>query len=405
MSTDTLIIGAGPAGLAAAAFAPPGALVMERRKEPGWKILISGGGHANVTNTLPKGEFLKRLGAAGRFLKHAIHPFGPEEVRAFLKNMGCPTTRREEGHVYPSSNRAGDVLAALLEAAARNAATVYTAARVGGIERAKGGFVVTVKGEKVRCGRLLVAAGTPAYDRARGAFDGIIRGLGHTVRPWTPGLAPVGLAGNPFEGLDGVSFTGRISVEGGWGAPGEIVITDEGLSGPAALDASAAINRGLSDGGDGRFLVDFLPARSREATLEALFSLRKTHPRAAAAKAFEKTLPKRLAARLVLLATGETPPPTASQLTREAAGKIADTVHACPLTVAGIPPLSKGFVASGGIPLAEVNPRTMESKIVKGLYFAGEILDYDAPTGGFNITIALSTGRLAGVSMGTQGRG
>jgi len=410
MKRDCVIIGAGPAGLAAAAFAPEGALVLEARKDPGWKILISGGGHCNVTNSDTKDEYVRLLGPAGRFLKHALYEFGPEEIRRFLAEHNCPTVAREEGHIYPKSNRAADVLNTLLAALTENGSEVATGARVTGIKRRPGGFALDIRGEALTCSKLLIASGTPAFDRVHPEFDAVLRALGHTARQWVPGLAPVPLEPNLFSGLAGLSTTARVSVGGKWRDAGELLVTDDGLSGPAVMNASAWINRRILEGQGGDFLVDLLPASNREETLHALMTLRDLHPRVGIDRVFEAALPKRLAERLIAIALSSGLPGvskkrqpnaragriTASELKREDAMKIAALIHACPCTAAGIPTFSQGYVASGGIPLGEVNSRTMESRKVPGLFFAGEILDYDAPSGGYNITLALATGRVAG---------
>jgi hypothetical protein len=394
---ENVIIGAGPAGLAAAAFAPGGALVLEGRDAPGWKILISGGGHCNVTNTFTSEEILRRLGPAGRPMKYALGAFGPEGIRAWLAELGCPTVIRNDWEVYPKSNRAADVLDTLLAAAAANGSEVACGARVTDIKRFGGGFAVSTREGAVHCRRLLIATGTPAWGRPQPIFDEILGRLGHAVRPWVPALCPLRLKDNPFRGLDGISFTGRVGIEGKWREPDEMLITDEGLSGPAALNASAAIFRRFAENAANGFTVDFAPGQSAAETVAALLALRVSHPRATAAAGLAGLLPKRLAERLAKIAgLSEVPSP---QLKKSEAERLAALVHSFACAVFEMPSLAKGFVASGGIPLAEVNARTMESRIVRGLFFAGEILDYDAPSGGFNITLALSTGRLAGLNM------
>lgn len=400
MEAGNLIIGSGPAGLAAAAFAPDGAMVFEGRKAPGWKILISGGGHCNVTNTFPAEDYVRFLGRAGRPLKHALYSFGPEAIRSFLAAHGCPTVVRNGWEVYPKSNRASDILDTLLAAAKANGAEVVCGARVTDIRRRAGRFVVTTRGEEVPARRVLVATGSPAWDRPRPEFDAVVERLGHTIRPWVAAISPVVLRDNPFEGLQGIAFRGRVAVAGRWRDADEILVTDEGLSGPAAMNASAEIHRRLRDGAGDEFEVDLLPGETRDETVRAILSARARHPRGTLVTVLAESLPRRLAERLLALAgAGEV---TLSQAKREDAEKVSGVLHNFRCAAAGLPPVAKGFVASGGVPLEEVNPRTLESRIVPGLFFAGEILDYDAPSGGFYITIALATGRLAG--LGLHGR-
>jgi len=401
VEAENVIIGSGPAGLAAAAFAREPALVLEGRESPGWKILISGDGHCNVSNTFAPEEFLRRMGSGGRQLKYALGAFGPDEVRAWFANRGCPTVVRDEWEVFPKSNRAEDILETLLAAAEKNGSEVLCGGRVTGIARASGsGFIVHARSEEIRCRRLVIAAGTPAWGRPQPQFEDALRRLGHTVRPFVPGVCAVALEGNPFEGLAGLSFKGRVSVAGKWKDADEILITDDGLSGPGVMNPSAGIYRRLYDGEGGEFEVDFLPGPGAAETVKMFLALRQSAPRAFMRTALGEVMPKRLAARLAEIAG--VADVTASQLTKPEAGRLAACVHHFKCNVVEMPSLAKAFVASGGMPLEEVNMRTMESRIVRGLYFAGEILDYDAPGGGFNITLALATGRLAGLQLAAE---
>ena len=277
-------------------------MVLEARREPGWKILVSGGGRCNVTNTLAPGEFLGRVPRGGRFLRQALHDFGPEAIRKFLAKHGCPTVVRDGWHVYPKSNKAADVLTALVDALGENGSEVFAGARAAGIRRTETGFVVDVKGDEIACRRLLIAAGSPASDRPRPEFDAMLTRLGHTMRPWVAALAPVPLADNPFRGLEGLSFPGRLGIAGKWLKPDEVLVTDDGISGPAVMDASAEINRRMRDGEGDAFVLDALPGLGREETAALFPRLREAHPKAGVERALDEVMPKRLAARMVELA-------------------------------------------------------------------------------------------------------
>jgi len=394
---EHVIIGSGPAGLAAAAFGPTDALVIEARQSPGWKILISANGRCNVTNTFPPGEFLHRVMRGSRQLKTALGAFGPEDIRAWLADLGCPTVVQNGWEVYPKSNRAADVLQALLNTAAANGAQLLCDARVTSVKKTSGGFVIGTRHGEISCRRLLVAAGSPAWGRPQPQFDQSLGRLGHTLRPWVPGLCPIPLTDNPFDGLEGISFTGSMILEGKSGEADEILLTGDGLSGPAALNASARVFRRLYDGDGDDFALDLFPAQSRGGTLQWLLDSRRSHGPRAVPAILADAFPKRLAVRLAEISGAAEVP--AAQLKRSDAERLSDLLHSFPCRVAGMPSLAKGFAASGGIPLEEVDTKTMQSKIVRGLFFGGEILDYDAPSGGFNITLALATGRLAGLSM------
>lgn len=395
--SENLIIGAGPAGLAAAVFGPTGSLILEARNSPGWKILIAANSRCNVTNTFAPAEFLRRMLSGGRQLKTALGSFPTDAVRSWLSTIGCPTVVENDWEVYPKSHKASDVLAALLSAAGRNSADVVCDARVTAVYRGVTGFSVETREVRFQCERLLVAAGTPAWSRHGQGLDESLRNLGHSVREWVPGLCPIPLAKNPFKDLDGISFTGRLTVAERRFDADEMVFTDEGLSGPGALNPSAAVFRRFREEGKDEFHLDLAPSSDEKQTADALLASRGEGGKRDVWTALAEFLPKRLAMRLVDAAGLSRV--SRAQLRREAAEKLARFVHAFPCRVAGMPSTAKGFVASGGVLLDEVNMKTMESKVLPGLFFAGEILDYDAPSGGFNITIALATGRLAGLHL------
>lgn len=397
MEADTVIIGSGPAGLAAAAFSPRGAVVLETRKHPGWKILVSGNGRCNVTNTFSEKEFLARLDPGSRSVKYALGAFGPAKIRKWLSELSCPTVVENDWEVYPESDTAKSVLDALVAAVEANGSEIHTFTGVTHIAHDGHGFVLQTNDGDISCLRLVVAAGSPARGRPQPLLEDAILLVGHSLKPWVPGLAGVPLRDNPFCGLDGISFPGRVRIDDKWFPEGDILITNDGLSGPAVMNAAACIFRRYAEGGGDEFAVDLYPGEPRRQTESVLLGLREGHPRMEILSAISELLPRRLARRVCEIAGASSV--TASQLARSAASVLAGLIHEFPCTIDHAPPLSKAFAASGGVPLDEVDMRTMQSRIVPGLFFAGEILDYNAPSGGFNITLALATGRLAGMSL------
>ncbi len=397
MQTDTVIIGSGPAGLAAAAFSPKGAFVLEAKKFPGWKVLVSANGRCNVTNTFSEKEFLSMLDPESRSVKYALGAFGPAKIREWLSELSCPTVVHNDCEVYPKSNTAASVLDALVAAVEANGSEILPSTRVTHLAHDGSAFVLQTKGGDISCRHLIIAAGSPAWDRPQPQLEDAILLLGHSLRPWVPGLAAVPLRDNPFHDLDGISFPGRVRVDDTWFPEGDILITDDGLSGPAVMNTSAFIFRRYAAGGGDEFALDLHPEQPRARTESLLLGLRDQNPKMEIQSAISELLPRRLARRVCEISGGASV--TASQVTRGAASALAGLIHEFPCTIDHVPSLAKAFVASGGVPLDEVDMRTMHSKIIPGLSFAGEILDYNAPSGGFNITLALATGRLAGISL------
>lgn len=395
MNTGTVIIGSGPAGLAAAAFSPGGAVVLEEKKHPGWKILVSGNGRCNVTNTCTETEFLQRLETGSRPVRYALGAFGPAKVREWLSGLSCPTVVENGFEVFPESDTAASVRDALVAAAERNASQIRTSSAVTRVARDGDGFVVATASGDISCRNLIIAAGSPAWGRPHPELEEAIVLFGHTLQTWVPGLSGVPLRDNPFDGLDGISFRGRVRVADKWYGVHDVLVTSGGLSGPAVMNAAGSIFKRFAAGQGGDFALDMRGDIERRLTERMLLGLRDESPRMEVRSAVERFLPRRLAGRICEIAGASSV--TASQLTRKTASALAAALHEFPCAVDHVPPLAKAFVASGGVPLDEVDMRTMRSKTMPGLSFAGEILDYNAPSGGFNITLALATGRLAGM--------
>lgn len=404
-----VIIGAGGAGLIAALTASArGArvIVLEKNRKPGIKILISGGGKCNVTHAGSPEDILAAFSTRQRrFLKPALFRFPGEAIMRLLAEEGVPTYARENGRVFPVSGRAEDVVNALLGILRRRGVDVRTNAGVRGIlieeGRVRG---VAIDGSTVETDAVLVATGGVSYRRTGTTGDGMAwaRAAGHTVVDPMPALAPIALAPSFPAAWRGIALrNGALSLRDGSRrvkrCAGDILFSHEGITGPAALDCSNA-----AAGLPGALVVwDFLPDLD-EAGVDILLRERLSAERG---KVIQTLLLDLLPNRIVpeLLAGIGVPPATKGYvLTVDQRKSIVRLLKGWTIgRVAGVN-IDRGEVTAGGVDLSEVDRRTMESNKVKGLFFAGEVLDIDGPIGGYNLQAAFSTGAVAGENLGSQ---
>jgi predicted Rossmann fold flavoprotein len=420
-----IVIGGGPAGLFLAARlagrlavdSGGAVLLLERMPKPGRKLLASGSGQCNVTHQGSVVDFLEHYGGAGRFLKKSLHAFSNEDLAAWLGERGVELEAGEGGKLFPVSRRATDVLSALLGECDSSGVTLVTDARVSALCREGGGedgdsgrdagfrVEVAVAGGAPRAfhGTLVaLAAGGLSYPGTGSSGDGhaLAASLGHSIVPPRPALTPVTLRDPALCALAGLSFTDlpfaiRRRGKKIGDARGDILVTHEGLSGPGILDAS----RGLEPGD--LLELDF-SGLGQEAFRAALASGVASAPRSLARTVLgEAGLPRRLSELICGLA-GLGEDARCSDLRRGARDAMALMATAFPAEVAALGGFEKAMVTAGGVALVEVDPGTMESRVTGGLYFAGEVLDYDGDTGGFNLQAAFSTADAAARAMATR---
>jgi predicted Rossmann fold flavoprotein len=404
MSAPVVIVGAGAAGLMAAAESSAcgsPAVILERGDRPGRKILVSGGTRCNLTHDAPPEVLLRAFGQkAARFLKHAVYDLPPQALRDWFAERGLPTVAEADGCVFPESGRSRDVLDALLRATADAGCTLRTGVecrrviagggRVAGVETSAG---------RIEAASVILATGGPAWPAAGGTPGGLdlLADLGHTVVAPRPGLVPLTVAEPWVRGLQGGSLDRAELTVGRTTVGGPLVFTHEGLSGPAALDASLHI-----EGLPVTVRLSLLPGRTAgdvEARLVAAAAGGGSQP---VRSLVGEGMPRRLVDHLLMVA-GTAPETQVGQLRRYSRERLAELLTAAPLVVEQIGGWDQAMVTRGGCDLGEVNSRTMASRRVDGLYVAGELLDVAGPTGGYNLHAAFATGRLAARAALTQG--
>lgn len=402
---DVIVCGSGPAGLSASlAAVQSGArtLLLERLPGLGTKLLASGGGRCNFSNLLPEPEFMAAFGRNGRFMTDALRTGGLDFIRSFLRSEGIETVAEDGFHCFPSTGRAASIRDAFLHAAQKRGLTVKTSARADEIRIREGAVegVRTAIGA-FSCRKFILATGGTAMPALGGTSKGLLlaEAAGHRITPPLPAMAPIPVDDPWVSELAGVSLPdARLSFTAGrlrGSCRGELLFTHEGLSGPAALSLSGPAGRAWTEHRDSfRLILEPEAETDRKIWCERIDDARKKEPDKLFRSAPGRTMPRSLAARLAALAGLEDR--RNRELKNADRDRAASLFAGIPLTVSRLSPMEKAMAMSGGVVLTEVNPKTMESRLVKGLFFAGEVLDLTGPCGGYNIQFAIASGRLAG---------
>ncbi len=401
------IVGAGAAGLmAAVAAGEEGASVTLLEQNPvcGKKIGITGKGRCNVTNTADLREMQEKIPRGAKFLLSALYAFPPEEVQNFFQSQGVPLKVERGGRVFPVSDRAGDIVKALEKAALSQRNVTLKKSRVLSLQKEAESFAVHTESGTELFDRVLLATGGASYPLtgSDGSGYALARALGHRILPPRPALIPLIVKESLCREAMGLSLKNcAIRVETASGKKvyedfGELLFTHFGLSGPIILSASSFLD--FDREAFYHLYLDLKPALTEDALDRRVLSDFAENQNRDFVNSLSRLLPQKLIAPLVSL-SGIDPRKKVNLITREERGRLVRLLKKIPLTVTGSRPLKEAIVTRGGVDCGEVNPRTMESRLVPGLYFAGEILNVDALTGGFNLQIAFSTGHLSGKSM------
>ncbi len=405
MSKNVIVIGGGAAGLMAAGVAGQNGnrvTVVESQTRPARKVMITGKGRCNVTNNTDINGLIRAVNGNGKFLYSAFSGFASQDTMDFFENRGVPLKTERGNRVFPCSDKSVDIVDALVSFARENARIVTAKAKE--IRTANGSVcgVILENGEHLSCDAVILATGGASYPLTGSTGDGykMAAALGHTVTPLRPSLVGLECAEGFCTRLQGLSLK-NISItlkKSGEKKPvytdfGELLFTHFGVSGPVVLSASAKIKDPETE--QYTVSIDLKPALD-EGTLDARI-LRdfSENPNKNFVNSLDALLPKKLIPVMVSL-SGISPETKVNQITKQQRAKLVSLLKNLTLKVNALRPIEEAVITAGGISLKEVDPRTMRSKLVDGLYFAGEILDVDACTGGFNLQIAFSTGVLAG---------
>ncbi len=401
MNYDGIVIGGGPAGMFAAITAArqgKRVLLLEKNDRLGKKLLITGKGRCNITNDCTSQEILQNVPRNSRFLFSAMDAFPPERIKTFLEDMGCPVKTERGNRVFPASDRSQSVLDAL-QRALREAHVDVRTANVTGILTEDGRVtgVRTPTGD-ASAGWVILATGGLSYPTTGSTGDGyaMARALGHTVTATEGSLVPLQTEGQDCQEMQGLSLRNvgvkLLDAKGKvlYKDFGELLFTHFGVSGPTILSASTHLK------GEGcRLVLDLKPALE-EGKLDArILRDLELYKNRAMENALTDLLPRSMIP--VVLKRLQIPGDLqANSLNKQQRRSLVQLLKAFPIGITGKRPVAEAIITSGGIKVSEIDPKTMQSKKVPGLFFAGEIIDCDAYTGGFNLQIAWATAYAAG---------
>ena len=403
MKAEVVIIGGGPAGMLAAATAAErgrDVLLLETQKFCGKKLRITGKGRCNVTNECGVKEFLANVPRNGKFLYSALNKFPPERTMELFETLGVPLKTERGNRVFPVSDNAHDIARALESYMKREGVRIKQA-RAGRIEVKDGAVcgVVTDAG-RIDCRAAVVCTGGLSYPLTGSTGDGfrLARELGHTVTPLRPSLVPLESDDGCCHELQGLTLKNvTLSVMDGekriFQELGEMMFTHFGVTGPLVLSASAH----MPDAESGRYRleIDLKPGLDEKKLDARILRDFEKYRNRDFANALDDLAARSMTPVLVKM-SGIPAEEKVNSVTREQRRGLVRLFKAFPVHISGTRPVEEAIVTSGGVDVREIDPRTMRSKLVDGLYFAGEVLDLDAYTGGFNLQIAWSTGFCAG---------
>lgn len=436
-----IVIGGGPAGLVSAISAATEnneVIVLEKMKEPGRKLLITGKGRCNITSSLPMEDFIKNIPGNGKFLYSAFNNFTNEDIIKLLKEQGVNVKIERGQRVFPVSDKAIDVRDALINKAKKLGVKIITNAKVENIITKKNEqvyiannsaenieknieekdtiegveFLLNGKKEYIKCNKVILATGGKSYPGTGSTGNGyeIAKKLGHTITKIVPSLVPLEAKEDSLEvckklqGLSlknvNVKFMDTEKNKVIYEDFGEMLFTHFGLSGPTILSGSAHLLRyknleELLKSSKIKIIIDIKPALSIEKLDERILRDFSTEKNKMFKNSLDALLPKKMIDTIIEL-SNINPNKKVNEITKKERENLVNLLKKFEITIKGFRPIEEAIVTAGGVTIKEINPKTMESKIINGLYFAGEIIDVDAYTGGFNLQIAYSTGYTAG---------
>ena len=414
---DVVVIGGGASGMfAAGRAAESGArvLLLERNPRLGAKLAITGGGRCNLTNTDAPADFIARFGANGRFLYGAIARFSSRDLREFFEKHGVPTREEEGGKVFPAGGTSEGVVRALARYLRNGAVTVALNRRVAGVvvdplREAVTGVRVQGEAGTIAAAKIILATGGLSYPATGCTGDGyrMAERLGHTITPLRPALVPLETEEAFPKDLQGLTLKNiAVTVLGGdrrvRTETGDLLFTHFGLSGPVILKLSGLIAERLDGGERVSVSIRLLPSLDEPGTNEVLRREFGCSGKKSAGAVMKSLAPKALVP-VLMRSAGVGKDKQGAQITGAERRRLARRLMDFRLTIKRPRPIAEAIVTRGGIDVREIDPRSMESKKVKGLFFCGEIIDVDGDSGGYNLQAAFSTAFVAAAGASQAG--
>ena len=400
------VIGGGPAGLMAASAAAScgaNARIIEKNSYIGKKLGITGKGRCNITNSADISEFIPNIPINGKFMHSAFYAFSNTDMIDLLARYGVETKQERGGRVFPVTDKAKTVVDALKHYA-KDMGVKAVQDEVISVTKTENGFALRLKNHgRLNCDKVIIATGGLSYPQTGSTGDGyrFAKELGHTVISPKPSLVPLTVRGALPKKLMGLSLKNvaiKITDENArtvYTDFGEMLFTHYGVSGPVILSASAH----LRDFSDKKYTlsIDLKPALDEQTLDKRILRDFEENINKDFLHALDALLPQKMIP-VIIETSGIDPRKKVRDITKEERQHLGFSIKHLTMELTGTRPIAEAIITSGGICVKEINPRTMESKLVPGLYFAGEVIDVDAYTGGFNLQIAYSTGHLAGIS-------
>jgi hypothetical protein len=407
-----IVIGGGAAGMMAAgqaAAAGAKVILLEKMNRPGRKLAITGKGRCNLTNIAEMKEFIDHFGPNGRFLRQAFSSFFAPELMVFLEQLGLELVSERGGRVFPSGGKAPEVVKAFQKWLLESGVQIKTTTRVELLLTTNGRISgVLANNETLPCDAVILATGGASYAATGSSGDGyrLASALGHTIVPIRPALVPLEIAGSlttPMDGLDLRNINVRLLVNGKRCRQefGEMSFTKFGVTGPVILTLSGDVVDGLRSGNSVSLSIDLKPALDEQKLEARLLRDLETRNKEQMSSVLRGLLPREMIPTCLTL--NEIPEDRlAGQVTAKERKRLKTWLKDFRLPVSGHRPFTEAIITAGGVDLKEVDPRTMESRKVRGLYLAGEVLDIQGDTGGYNLQAAFSTGWIAGRAAALQ---
>jgi predicted Rossmann fold flavoprotein len=413
---DLVIVGSGPAGLIAAieSHHPSKKIViLEKMPRAALKLRISGKGRCNITNDAGLSEFISHFGKNGKFLKYAFHRFFNKDLLAYFENMGITFKLERGGRYFPEGDKAIEIVNVLLQKVKSLQIPLLTNSAVTDIRLSDGThFLLTVhdhlnsglakRCKQIKANKILIACGGKSYPKTGSDGQGyqLISALGHTITPVFPSLVPLITKGNLAKNLQGLSLknvTVKIWCENKKADErfGEMLFTDKGLSGPIILAISRTVVFLLRERKKVLLTIDLKPALEIQKIDEKLLREINEHGKQNLTNLLKKLLPQKMIPVFleILNIPGDQ---KLSQISAEVRKKLKILLKEFRMEISGHGLYDEAIITAGGVMVSEIDPQTMQSKLIHGLYFAGEVIDIDADTGGYNLQAAFSTGWVAG---------
>ena len=389
---DTIIIGGGPSGMMAAiasSFYGRQTLLLDKNKKLGKKLAMTGGGRCNVTNNGTLEDILAGIPHGGKFLYSTFAQFDNHDIIQFFQDNGTKLKEEDHGRMFPVTDRSQTIIATLQAKMTELGVTIATQSEViSTTKTVDGHFLIKTADKSFTCRKLIVTTGGKSYPSTGSTGYGheIARHFNLKVTPLKPAESPL-TTDFPHKQLQGISLREIVIHIGKHEIKHDLLFTHFGLSGPAALRVSTFVQPGDV------ITIDFLPEISTDELTRAIHDLRDK-----SIKNVLKTLLQERVAEFLIIDAGIKLETKAKQLSEKQLNLLSEKIKELPIKVTGTMSLAKSFVTAGGVDLAEIKPKTLMSKTIDNLYFAGEVLDINAHTGGFNITYALATGWVAGIN-------